>query len=126
MMAVLKRGLLIGGAALAGLLALAGIASAADGGGRGEPRDPEDPFSAEACKAYKEARSGVASARAAAQSHLGQVNAALNDLRQQEPTFAVEEQIANLESIRSQLTLAIGNYNGQINELDALIAGCEK
>lgn len=103
-----------------GLLALIGVASAKSKGGNGVPSPTEDPFSTEACNAYKQARGQVATARAAAQADITEINAAIIAAE----ANGDQAQAANLYSIRAQVQQAISGYNAQINELDSKIAQC--
>lgn len=118
-MAVLKRGLLIGGAALAGILALAGLASASTrptGGGT----DPEDPYSPEACEAYRQEREGVLASR-------NQLQAQLNSVRNQMAAAVAageEEQAIQLAVVEQNLEGALFQANRRVQDLDDLIAGC--
>lgn len=120
-MAVLKRGLVVGGAALAGILLLAGIASAAtDGGGGGD--GGQDPYSPEACAAYRAQRTGLINARNQIQSDLNQINNQMNEATQNGTN---EDQLAQLIAARQTVLGALDDVNRRIADLDDLIAGCE-
>lgn len=116
-MAVLKRGLVLGAAALGGILLVAGIASASStpSGGGGE-----DPYSPEACAAYKSERDGLIVYR-------NQLNAQLSSIESQLQAAAdagEEDMLKALVSARTNLQNQAFNANRRITELSDLIAGC--
>jgi len=118
---MLKRGLVIGGAAIAGLLAIAGIASAASKPSGGTPNPtPEDPHSPEACTAYKQQRSQV-------KASCDQLYQTRLDLDVQRIEAASNEQwdlVAQLDAARAGINGQYQTCLAQVQQLDNLIAGC--
>lgn len=120
-MAVLKRGLVIGGVILGGILALAGIASAAkgtpsDGGG---PPD-EDPYSPEACAAYKNSLYNMQQTI----SSMNQQQVAAEEAALMAAQAGDQATAAHYSSIANDIASQKAKAIAQRNELETLISRC--